>query len=55
MIGGGSVNQGNNGFYRESFRAEHTRQEGHVLCAAKAVILQRLDFKACASDAFAYA
>lgn len=55
MIGGGSVNQGNNGFYREPFCAEHTRQEGHILCTVKDVILQRLDYKACDSDAFDYA
>ena len=55
MTGGSGVNQDNNGFYREPPCAEHTRQDRHVLCTVKAVILQRLDFEACDFDAFDYA
>lgn len=55
MAGGSGVNRDNNGFYREPPGTEHTRQEGHVLCTAKAVILQRLDFEACDFCAFDYA
>ena len=54
MKWGSGVNQDNNGLYGEPTRAEHTRQEGRVLCTPRAVILQRLDFEACDFDTFDY-
>lgn len=54
MTGGSGANQANKGFYGEPPHTEHTGQEGHVPCTAKAMILQRLDFEACDFDAFDY-